>query len=111
MKLLLTLALSLALTVLLEEAFALLYGLRSPRLLALTALVNLLTNPPVVLLYYLLPLGPGGRLLLKLFLEGAAIAVEGFCYKAYGQLPRPFWFSFCANVFSYGTGFILGKLI
>ena len=41
---------SLALTLVLEELFALLWGLRGRRELTVVALVNVLTNPPVVLL-------------------------------------------------------------
>ena len=41
---------SLALTLVLEELFALLWGLRGRRELTVVALVNILTNPPVVLL-------------------------------------------------------------
>ena len=44
------LGVSLTLTVVLEEGFALAWGLRGRRELALVALVNLLTNPPAVLL-------------------------------------------------------------
>ena len=43
---------SLALTLVLEELFALLWGLRGRRELTVVALVNVLTNPPVVLLYH-----------------------------------------------------------
>ncbi len=47
-----TLAISLALTLALEEAFALVWGLRGRRELGTVVLVNILTNPPVVLLYH-----------------------------------------------------------
>ena len=46
------LAVSLLLTLLFEELFALAWGLRGKRELGLVALVNVLTNPPVVLLYH-----------------------------------------------------------
>lgn len=46
------LAVSLLLTLAFEEGFALLWGLRGKRELGLTALVNCLTNPPVVLLHH-----------------------------------------------------------
>ena len=49
---LIVLAVSLLLTLLLEEGFALLWGLRGRRELTLVALVNCLTNPTVVLLYH-----------------------------------------------------------
>ena len=44
-----SLAVSLGLTVLLEEGFALCWGLRGRRELTVVALVNVLTNPAVVL--------------------------------------------------------------
>ena len=50
---LISLALSLFLTLLLEGLFALIWGLRGWREWAVLALVNLLTNPTVVLLYHL----------------------------------------------------------
>lgn len=93
-----TLVLSLLLTLLLEEALALLWGLRGRRELILVALVNCLTNPPVVLLYHAFHLP-------ALPLELAAMAVEWLCYRAFsGQLRRPLAFSVCANAFSFGAG-------
>ena len=49
-----SLIVSLALTLMLELGFALILGVRGRRNLALVALVNVLTNPPVVLLCSLL---------------------------------------------------------
>ena len=43
---------SLALTLVLEELFALLWGLRGRRGLTVVALVDVLTHPPVGLLYH-----------------------------------------------------------
>ena len=96
-----TLAISLLLTLLLEEAFALLWGLRGRRELALVALVNCLTNPPVVLLYYALSLP-------VLLLEAAAVLVEWRCYRTFSdQLRRPFLFALLANVLSYTVGYLI----
>lgn len=96
-----TFAVSLLLTLLLEEAFALLWGLRGCRELALVALVNCLTNPPVVLLYHALSLP-------VLLLEAAAVLVEWRCYRAFsGQLRRPFLFALLTNVFSYTAGYLI----
>ena len=50
-----SLIVSLALTLMLELGFALILGVRGRRNLALVALVNVLTNPPVVLLCSLFP--------------------------------------------------------
>ena len=104
-----TLALSLLLTLVLEEIFALIWGLRGWREWAVVALVNLLTNPAVVLLYHLSTglcgLNPVG---VTLVLECAAMAVEWRCYRSCSeQLKRPFLFALLANVISYGIGCIL----
>lgn len=103
------LAVSLALTLLLEEGFALCWGLRGRRELTVVALVNVLTNPAVVLSYYTAvglwrwPAAP-----VTAGLECAAVAVEWLCYRACSeQLRRPFLFALLANAFSYGAGALL----
>lgn len=106
---LITLALSLLLTLLLEGLFALLWGLRGWREWAVLALVNLLTNPAVVLLYHLSTgLWGMNALWVTLILECSAVAVEWRCYKLCSdQLKRPFLFALLANTFSYGLGLII----
>lgn len=103
------LGVSLALTLVLEEGFALAWGLRGRRELALVALVNCLTNPPVVLLYHtaagLLGWNP---LAVAAVLESGAVLVEWRCYRAYSeQVKRPFLFALLVNLFSYGAGCII----
>ena len=68
--------------------------------LTVAVLVNILTNPAVVLLKALgVPVLP---------LEAAAIAVEGWCYQARGEaVKHPWLLALCANVFSYGAGLVL----
>ena len=66
------LLLSLALTLLLEGAFARLCRVRGRRNACLVLLVNLLTNPPVALVGNLFPFWP-----VHLALEAAAVLVEG----------------------------------
>lgn len=106
---LITLALSLLLTLLLEGLFALLWGLRGWREWAVLALVNLLTNPAVVLLYHLSTgLWGMNAVWVTLFLECAAVIVEWRCYRSCSyQLKRPFLFALLANVISYGIGCII----
>ena len=106
------LAVSLGLTLAFEEGFALVWGLRGKRELALVALVNLLTNPPVVLLYYT---AAGSWLwnpvAVTVFLEAAAVVVEWRCYRAYSeQVGRPFLFALLINLFSYGAGCVINLL-
>jgi len=74
---LIVLAVSLLLTLALEEGFALLWGLRGRRELGLVALMNCLTNPPVVLLYHTAAgLWHWNAVLVTLVLEAAAVVVE-----------------------------------
>lgn len=106
---LMTLALSLLLTLLLEGLFALLWGLRGRREWAALGLVNLLTNPAVVLLYHLSTgLWEMNAVLVTAILECAAVVIEWRCYKGCSeQLKRPFLFALFANAFSYGIGLII----
>jgi len=97
-------AISLGLTLLLELPLAVLWGVRRRRDIQLAVLVNVLTNPAVVLLHALgCPALP---------LEAAAIAVEGVCYRACGEdIRRPYLLALCANVFSYGLGLVLALIL
>ena len=106
-RLLTALLVSLLLTLLLECAFALVAGARTPRRLLLVALVNVLTNPPVVMLCTLFP-SP----LLTAAMELAAVLTEGLIYRARADwLRRPFLFSLAVNAFSYLTGLLLNLLL
>ena len=105
------LGLSLGLTLLFELPFALLWGLRGRDLL-LCALVNLLTNPPLVFLVLCWRhFGPGPDWLPVPLLEAAAVLVEGHFYRRDGEaVRRPFLFSLCANAFSYAMGLLIGAI-
>ena len=106
-RLLTALLVSLLLTLLLECAFAFVAGARTPRRLLLVALVNVLTNPPVVMLCTLFP-SP----LLTAAMELAAVLTEGLIYRARAYwLRRPFLFSLAVNAFSYLTGQLLNLLL
>ena len=98
---------SLGLTLLFESAFALCWGLRGKREFLILFLVNVLTNPVVVCLYYSFPLAQK----LVLLLEFSAVLAEWLCYRACSErLRRPFLFALCANAFSYGLGCIINLL-
>ena len=103
------LALSLLLTLVLETGFFLLTGKRNKKDLLLVVLVNVVTNPVVVLLYWLAAMYTGWNLAIVIIpLELFAVLVEGFYYRKYGQdFSRPLLFSVSANVFSFGVGFLL----
>ena len=106
------LAVSLALTLVLEELFALVWGLRGRRELGTVALVNVLTNPPVVLLYHT-AVGLWGwpAAVVTAVLETAAVLVEWRCYRLCSdQLQRPLLFALLANLFSYGAGRVINLL-
>jgi hypothetical protein len=109
---LISLGVSLALTLAFEGLFALLWGLRG-RDLVLCVLVNVLTNPPVVLCALLWrTYGPGPGWLPVPLLEAGAVLVEGLFYRRNGErVRRPFLFSLCANACSYGLGLLLRLLM
>ena len=104
--LLLSLLLSLGLTEAFECAFALLTGKRGKALL-LCILVNIITNPPVVLLRFL----SGGGWLFIAGLELAAVVAEGLLYRYSGLYRRPFLFSLAANALSFSLGLLIQRLI
>lgn len=106
------LAVSLLLTLAFEEGFALCRGLRGQRELGLVALVNVLTNPPVVLLYHTATgLWRWPAVPVALALETAAVVVEWRCYRAYSErVRRPFLFALLANLFSCGAGCVINLL-
>lgn len=106
------LAVSLLLTLAFEEGFALLWGLRGKRELGLVALMNCLTNPPVVLLYHTAAgLWHWNGLLVTAVLEGLAVLVEWRCCRAFSeQVERPFLFALLINLFSYGAGCVINLL-
>jgi len=104
--LLLALLLSWGLTELIECGFAL--GLKKRgKALLLCALVNLVTNPPVVLLHHLLT----GGWLLTAGLEAAAVLVEWLLYRYSCLFRRPFCFALAANVLSFSLGILIQSLL
>ncbi len=106
------LGLSLLLTLLFEGLFALAWGLRGRREWAVLVLVNLLTNPAVVLLYHL-STGLWGLnpVWVTALLECVAIAAEWQYYKRCSeQLKHPFLFALLVNLFSYGVGYIIQRI-
>ena len=104
---------SLAFTLLLEEGFAFLAGLRGWQAYKTVAIANVLTNPVVVLLHYLVLfyMQPGYLLPITLLLEMAAVIVEWLYYrKRIKAIQHPFLFALAANVFSYLTGCLINTI-
>lgn len=109
---LIILAVSLLSTLIFEGLFALAWGLRSRRELTVVALVNLLTNPAVVLLFHT-AVGAWklNAVAVTIVLECSAVVVEWLCYRSCSQqLKRPFLFSLLANLCSYSLGFLLNLI-
>ena len=101
-------------TLLIELAVAVLYNIRSRQKLLLVVLVNILTNPPAVLLHWLgslyLPALPD--LWLQLGLELLVILAEALIYHSFStkkesQLQHPVLLSLTANTCSWLAGFFL----
>lgn len=96
---------SLVLTLFIELAFALLWGIRRKDLL-LVALVNVLTNPLVVLVHSLLL--PYGFLFHTLLPELWAVGTEAaIYYRKKTHIPHPVLFGLLANILSYCIGILL----
>jgi hypothetical protein len=106
---LINLGISLGLTLALELAFALIFRVRQKRDLLLVCLVNIITNPVVVFLYYLASYaGDTVQMLVLIVLEVLAAVSEALFYKTYGEKIRhPVLFAAGANAFS----FFIGKAI
>lgn len=106
-------AVSLGLTLLLEVPFAYAWGLRDRHDLTVAVLVNVLTNPAVVLLNFLLAAHTGWPWpAVQLPLEALAVAMEAACYRECGKNVRhPILLSLCANGVSYGAGLLLNAVL
>lgn len=109
----LTLVRSLACTLAFELAYARIFGVKSTKDLLLVLLVNVLTNPPVVLLYMISALyTPWGRTPVVAILEVSAIIVEAALYHRFASgIARPACFSIAVNAFSYAMGIIVNTLL
>lgn len=105
-QLIMILFFSLGITIVLELVYAVLAGVRDKTALELVLLANILTNPVVVLSYYLIRFHTDWNLVLtKVILEVLAIIVEAFCYKnCYKKLEHPYQLAIGANVFSFIIG-------
>lgn len=108
-----TLMISLCMTLILELTFSFIFRIRNGHDLGLVVLVNVLTNPPVVLLNDILSRKTEfPHVLIVLILELTAILVEALYYKRYAdKIERPFLFSLGANAFSFFTALLLQQLI
>ena len=105
-----SLGISLGLTLILELVLALILGLRSKKDLCLVALVNLLTNPPLVFFINALAFFRPNLLTLWLIipLEILVVIAEGLIYnKRLSSNINPFLISLILNATSYLGGLII----
>ena len=111
-----SLMISLALTLVLEAGFFLIVrsikGQHDKKDLLLAVMVNLLTNPAVVLIYWLAVLHTNINYVIIIApLEISAVFIEGYIYKKRGRyFKHPYIFSIAANAFSFGIG-VLTQII
>ena len=107
------LALSLGLTLALESGFFFITGKRGRKDLLLVVMVNTITNPVVVLLYWLAAAYTDWNAAALLVpLELFAVLFEGWYYKKYGKdFSRPYLFSAAANMFSFWMGMLVQSLL
>lgn len=107
------LAISLGITLILELTFSLFWGIRNHHDLWLAVLVNVLTNPIVVFVYYYvrlrrLPLNYGW---ITIVMEIFAVVTEALLYKKFSRtVQRPWLFSLSANAFSYAVGELINGI-
>jgi len=107
------LVVSLILTLIIEVSFFLITGKRNKKDIWLVVLVNTLTNPIVVLLYWIAFFNTNWHpILIILPLEVFAILTEGYIYRLYSQtIKRPFLFSLAANSVSFSIGFVITNFL
>ena len=107
------LAISLGMTLVFELAYALLWGIRGTREFIPVVLVNVLTNPIVVFVYYFVWFRrlPVSRGLVTLLMEAWAVVTEALLYRKYSPaIRRPWLFSLSANAVSFAAGELINGL-
>ena len=106
-----SLGISLLLTWALESIAYLFVKKKCLRDFLVLLLVNLVTNPIVVLISVGAALDGFAELALTAVLEVSAVLAEWLLYKNCAKnISRPLVFALCANAFSYFTGLILQLL-
>ena len=108
-------AISLSLTLVIELLIAFLLKVRGKAELLIVGLVNVLTNPLVVLIvYFTMFRFPAFRWPVEIALEILVIPAEGLLYRAAKKsgfaFERPFLLALACNACSYGFGPLLNFL-
>lgn len=106
LELILILVISLLLTEVIEVLFAIAARVKSRRELMLIFLMNVVTNPPVVLITRLCRYAFGTKIyILALAAEIPVVIAEGLMYSKYSKnVKRPFVFAAAINVTSFSLG-------
>ena len=106
---------SLIFTIILELGLALIFKIKNKDDIIIIVLVNVVTNPIVVVFPYLLGIfyGNTGRYVLLLILEILTVFFEGFIYKKYLKFKsiNPYVLSILLNVTSYFIGIFINRII
>ena len=104
---------SLGLTLIIETVVALFWKVRMPGMIVVW-LVNTLTNPPVVLLVWLLMRRFPGifSIIIQLPLECIVVLVEAMIYRGFAgkekwTIRHPVWLSVTANMISWSIGLMI----
>ena len=106
---------SLGLTLVIELLIAFLMKVRGRAEFLIVALVNVLTNPLVVLIvYFMIFRYPAFRRPVEILLEILVIPAEGLLYRAAKKsgfsFKRPFLLALVCNLSSYGIGLIINAV-
>ena len=108
-------AICLLLTILIETGIAALCGVRKKEDLLCVLLVNVLTNPLLVVSLYWIgwQYGAHTRKICEYGMEIAVVLIEGLIYHAMLKCrkPRPLLLSLLLNGASYGTGLLMNILL
>ena len=105
----------LILTIVMELTFAMILGIRNKKDILNVILVQVLTNPIVVTVPYLIYI-EFGYIPYKVsiyVLEVMAVIVEGFVYSKTLEYKKinPYLFSFLLNLLSYSLGLVINKFL
>ena len=105
----------LILTIVIELIFAIILGIRDKKDILNVILVQVLTNPIVVTVPYLIYI-EFGYIPYKVsiyILEVLAVLIEGFVYSKTLKYKKinPYLLSFLLNLFSYSLGLVINKFL
>lgn len=101
---------SLLLTLLFEGLVAFLWGVRGKNQFLLVILINVLTNPVAVLIYWLYQVYVADNSIhIQILIEMVVVVVEACVYRSFSEkerfrIDRPILLAIIANALSWGIG-------